>query len=68
MTEKVQVVGGEGSPEYVAYKLMKDIVTPELTLAAMKKARAEDPRKYYLDLYAECLEATKRNRPNPTRR
>jgi hypothetical protein len=41
---------GENSPEYVAYRLLKDI------------ARVEDgskDRKWILDTFAECLHAAK---------
>jgi hypothetical protein len=49
MTDKNHVQVGEGSPEYVAYKLLRDIATIEGGLK---------DRKAILDTYAECLRAT----------
>lgn len=50
MSDKVAVKASEGSPEYVAYKLLFDIATIEGGLK---------DRKRVLDTYAECLHATR---------
>jgi hypothetical protein len=47
MSDQAIVHIGENSPEYVAYKLMRDI--------AKMEAKKWD-RKQLLDLYAECLD------------
>lgn len=49
MSDKVAVKATEGSPEYVAYKLLFDIAAIEGGLK---------DRKTILDTYAECLHAT----------
>ena len=42
------------SMEAVAFALMKEIAGKETKAL---KEKTEDPRKYYLDLYRECLSA-----------
>lgn len=53
MADKAPVQVGEGSPEYVAYKLLRDVATTEGGLKS---------RKAILDAYAECLQATSGDR------
>ena len=49
----VKVNADHGSPERVAYDLARDIAVRE------KNVDQSDWRKYALDLYAECLIATR---------
>ena len=56
MNEENQNIIGE-SHEAVAFALMTVIAKHEIRFM---KEKGENPRKYYLDLYAECLRATDR--------
>ena len=53
MADNVQVPTGEGSPEYVAYKLLFEVAKAENGLKT---------REAILDCYAECLLATRGRR------
>lgn len=50
---------GENSPEYVAYKLMNDILRLE--------KHQTISRKLLLDTYSECIEAAKGYRAKPAK-
>ena len=56
MADKPVVHIGENSPEWVAYKLMHDILMTE------EKTPANATRKDILDTYAECLQAVRGRR------
>jgi hypothetical protein len=56
MADKPVVHIGENSPEWVAYKLMHDILITE------RKTPANTIRKDILDTYAECLQAVRGRR------
>lgn len=49
--DDLKVHMGEGSPEYIAHRLYHEIMGAE-------KLEQKD-RKYRLDLFAECIHATK---------
>lgn len=54
---------GEGSPQAVAFKLLKEVAAAEgkeLTIGGVANERPD--RKWILDTYAECLWATIGNR------
>lgn len=59
MAENTGNPNGCGTKEYVALKLAEQI-------SGMERSSADEKqdRKYYLDLYAECLEATMGQRGN----
>jgi hypothetical protein len=48
--------------EEVALKLTDQLYNFEASRKAVPMDNAEEHRKYYLDLYAECLEATSNRR------
>jgi len=52
MTDKAIVHIGENSPEEVAFKLFKEIVSVEIHNSNPPKAMS---KKWILDTYAECL-------------
>ena len=58
MAEQPIVHIGENSPEYVAYRLLKNVARAEgkILTAMAGDSRAAD-RDYILDTYAECLRA-----------
>jgi hypothetical protein len=56
MAEAPVVHIGENSAEHVAYRLMRDVLIIE------NKDFSHLNRKQFLDLYAECLNATKDTR------
>lgn len=58
MAEKVMIQQSEGSPEFVAYKLLLEIASIE---------GGYKDRKTVLDAYAECLHATRGYRDFPSR-
>ncbi len=59
MADSTAVHLGENSPEYIAYRLMQDVMRSE------KRQNYEDSkgtladRKYLLDTYAECVMAVR---------
>lgn len=63
MADKPQVVHiGENSPEYVAYKLMVDVMRLERKTTStgdLSAGWSTAERKYLLDTYAECLLAAR---------
>ncbi len=64
MAEQAVVHIGENSPEEVAYKLPQDIMDSEQRTKHPKlKEKTLADRKWLLDTYAECLNATKGHRP-----
>ncbi len=52
---------GENSPEHVAYRLLQQVMNIERMSPTQDPAQGWRPadRKWLLDTYAECLQATK---------
>ena len=50
---------GENSPEYVAYRLLRDIAGVEEKSKGPAYTMANADRKWILDTYAECLHTVK---------
>lgn len=58
MTDHVSIHSGEISREYVAWMLMEKVIRSEAD-----NRRNSPDRKYVLDLFVECLQATGGHRP-----
>lgn len=61
MAEKPVVHIGENSPEHVAYRLLQDIASVERKKLYYTRDEQDlvADRKWILDTYAECLNATR---------
>ena len=63
MTDAPVLQVGENSPEYVAYRLMRDVLTEENNANHRSGQNAQKPpRERILDTYAECLQTVRGNR------
>ena len=64
MADSAVVHLGENSPEYVAYRLLHEIMRTEnkVGYAPTDRSYQQADRKYILDTYAECLYAVKGHR------
>ena len=58
MTERVSINSGQVSREYVAWMLMEKVIHSEADIR-----RNSPDRKYVLDLFVECMQATGGHRP-----
>ena len=61
MADQAAVHTGENSPEYIAFRLFKEVASTEAQ--ALRSTQGYN-RKYILDTYAECLNTVQ----NPTGR
>jgi hypothetical protein len=61
MAEDRELHFGENSPEYVAFRLFREIAHAEdkAILGAGMGPSSKSDRKWILDTYAECLEAVR---------